>query len=81
MTFNEEFMKRALKRVNELKKETKEKIFLSNCDSIKKSSSDEVRKRILIGIVFGNGIILSPNILLENNGLLYFLMKKDLDNL
>jgi len=46
----------------------KEKMYLSNCDSVRELSIEETRKRLLIGLVFGNGIILSPNILFDNQG-------------
>ena len=55
----------------------KEKLFLSNIDSVKELSNDETKKRILIALVFGNGIILSPNILLDNSGILDILKQKN----
>ncbi len=55
----------------------KEKILLSNCDSVKKHSQDEVRKRLLVGLVFGNGVVLSPNILFDNIGIQSVLNQKN----
>ena len=55
----------------------KEKLFLSNCDSVKELQIDEVKKRVLIGLVFGNGLILSPNILLDNVGLFEILEQRN----
>lgn len=55
----------------------KEKILLSNCDSVKKHSQDEIRKRLLVGLVFGNGIVLSPNILFDNYGIQSVLSQKN----
>lgn len=55
----------------------KEKLFLSNIDSVKELSNDETKKRILIALVFGSGIILSPNILLDNKGILDILKQKN----
>ena len=44
----------------------KEKIFLANCDSVRKLNRDALWKRIRIGLVFADGIILSPNTLIDN---------------
>ena len=55
----------------------KEKIYLSNCDSVRGLSNDEIRKRFLIGLVFGNGVILSPNILFDTKGLNQVLEQKN----
>ena len=44
----------------------KEKIFLANCDSIRKLDSEALWKRIRIGLIFADGIILSPNMLIDN---------------
>lgn len=54
----------------------KEKMYLSNCDSVRGLSNDEIRKRFLIGLVFGNGVILSPNILFDTKGLNQVLEQK-----
>jgi len=55
----------------------KEKILLSNCDSVKQHSQDEIRKRLLVGLVFGNGVVLSPNILFDNYGIQSVLSQKN----
>ncbi|MCT7516971.1 hypothetical protein [Aliarcobacter cryaerophilus] len=55
----------------------KEKMYLSNCDSVRGLSNDEIRKRFLIGLVFGNGVILSPNILFDTKGLNQVLEQKN----
>ena len=55
----------------------KEKILLSNCDSVKKHSENEIKKRLLVGLVFGNGIVLSPNILFDNIGIQTVLNQKN----
>lgn len=52
-----------------------EKILLSNCDSVKKHPQEEIRKRLLIGLVFGKGVLLSPNILFDNSGILDILQQ------
>ncbi len=54
-----------------------EKILLSNCDSVKQHSQEEIRKRILIGLVFGKGVLLSPNILFDNLGILNILKQEN----
>ena len=54
----------------------KEKMYLSNCDSVRELSNEETRKRLLIGLVFGSGIILSPNILFDSQGISKVLKQK-----
>lgn len=44
----------------------KEKLLLSNCDSVRRLSQDELRKRFLTGMTFGEGVVLSPNMLIDN---------------
>lgn len=44
----------------------KEKLLLSNCDSVRKLPSDQLKKRFLTGMTFGDGVVLSPNILIDN---------------
>jgi hypothetical protein len=44
----------------------KDKLFLTNCDSVRKLDRNELWKRIRIGLVFADGIILSPNTLIDN---------------
>ncbi len=55
----------------------KEKIFLSNCDSVREQPINEVRKRMLIGLVFGDGVILSPNIVFDSIGVSSVLEQKN----
>jgi hypothetical protein len=55
----------------------KEKMYLSNCDSVRELSIEETRKRLLIGLVFANGIILSPNILFDSQGISEVLKQKN----
>lgn len=47
----------------------KEKIFLANCDSVRRLDYYELWKRIRIGLVFADGIILSPNALIDNENI------------
>lgn len=56
----------------------KEKLLLSNCDSVRQLSLEELRKRFMIGMVFGDGVVLSPNTLLDNNNFDEILVKKNL---
>lgn len=44
----------------------KEKLLISNCDSVRRLSPDELRKRFLTGMTFGDGVIISPNMLIDN---------------
>ena len=44
----------------------KEKIFLANCDSVRRLDREALWKRIRIGLVFADGIILSPNTVIDN---------------
>lgn len=44
----------------------KEKLLLSNCDSVRALDGNEVRKRFLTGLAFADGVVLSPNALLDN---------------
>ncbi len=47
----------------------KEKLLLSNCDSVRQLGQSELRKRFLMGVTFGDGVVISPNTLIDN---LYF---------
>jgi hypothetical protein len=44
----------------------KEKLLLSNCDSVKKLKPGEIRKRFLTGMAFADGVVVSPNTLIDN---------------
>lgn len=44
----------------------KEKVFLSNCDSVRALTSEELQKRFLLGLTLANGVVLSPNTVLDN---------------
>lgn len=44
----------------------KEKLLLSNCDSVRALDGDELRKRVLVGLAFADGVVLSPNTLIDN---------------
>ena len=44
----------------------KEPLFLSNCDSVRAMARDELRKRVLVGAAVANGIVVSPNLLIDN---------------
>lgn len=44
----------------------KEKLLLSNCDSVKKLKPEEIRKRFLTGMAFADGVVVSPNTLIDN---------------
>lgn len=44
----------------------KEKLLLSNCDSVRRLDAEEWRKRFLTGLAFADGVVLSPNTLIDN---------------
>lgn len=46
----------------------REKMYLANCDSTRRLEPAELRKRMLLGLVFADGVLLTPNILLDNQG-------------
>ena len=46
----------------------KEKLLLSNCDSVKRLPAEQLKKRFLTGMAFGDGVGLSPNMLIDNTG-------------
>lgn len=47
----------------------KENMLLANCDSTRALDTKELHKRILIGTLFGRGVMVSPNILIDNPGI------------
>lgn len=47
----------------------KERLLLSNCDSVRALDSNELRKRFLTGLAFADGVVLSPNALIDNPGI------------
>ena len=44
----------------------KEKLLLSNCDSVRALDGAELRKRFLTALTFADGVVVSPNTLLDN---------------
>ncbi|MUJ26299.1 hypothetical protein [Aliivibrio fischeri] len=56
----------------------KEKLLLSNCDSVRQLRLEELRKRFLMGMVFGDGVVLSPNTLIDNHNMDEILRKRNL---
>lgn len=44
----------------------KEKLLLSNCDSVRGLDGAELRKRFLTALAFADGVVISPNALLDN---------------
>ncbi|MDE4455837.1 hypothetical protein [Psychrobacter sp. DAB_AL62B] len=45
----------------------KENLLLSNCDSTRDLNFEELLKRFLTGLTFANGVIVTPNMLIDNN--------------
>lgn len=41
-------------------------LYLANCDSVRRLSSEEILKRLTWGMVFAEKIVLTPNILIDN---------------
>ena len=41
-------------------------LYLANCDSVRRLSSEEILKRLTWGLVFAEKIVLTPNILIDN---------------
>lgn len=44
----------------------KEKLFLANCDSVRQLNKQEVSARFMAGVLFADGVVLSPNLLIDN---------------
>lgn len=55
----------------------KEKFLLSNCDSVRKLSTEEITKRLLTGLTFADGVVLTPNTLIDNVGIHTLLTRKN----
>lgn len=55
----------------------KEKLLLSNCDSVRMLSAEEIRKRFLTGLTFADGVVLSPSALLDNAGFHSLISKRN----
>lgn len=47
----------------------KEKMFLANCDPVRRLSRDELEKRLMMSLALSQGAILTPNLLLDNAGM------------
>ncbi len=47
----------------------KEKMFLANCDPVRRLSPIELEKRFTMSIALSKGAILTPNLLLDNTGM------------
>lgn len=47
----------------------KDRLLLANCDSVMKRPEEELKKRFKIGLLFSEGIVLSTNILIDNNSM------------
>lgn len=56
----------------------KEKLLLSNCDSIRKLNQSELRKRFLTDMTFADGVVLSPNTLIDNIDFYQLIFRKNL---
>lgn len=56
----------------------KEKLLLSNCDSVRKLNKAELRKRFLTGMAFADGVVLSPNTLIDNVDFYELILRKNI---
>lgn len=55
----------------------KEKVFLSNCDSVRALPPVELHKRFLLGLTVANGVVVSPNTLLDNRDVTALLTRRN----
>jgi len=51
----------------------RDKLFLVNCDLVRDLAPAEVRQRLMLGVVFSQGLVLSPNMLMDTPGVAEFL--------
>lgn len=56
----------------------KEKLLLSNCDSVRKLNKAELRKRFLTGMAFADGVVLSPSTLIDNIDFYELILRKNI---
>lgn len=47
----------------------KEKLLLSNCDSVRQLELDKIQQRFLTSLAFGDGVVLTPNTIFDNNNI------------
>ena len=55
----------------------KEKVFLSNCDSVRALPAVELHKRFLLGLTMASGVVVSPNTLLDNREVTALLQRRN----
>jgi len=55
----------------------KERLLLSNCDSVRQLDGEEIRKRFMTGLAFSDGVVLSPNTLLDNRQIHELISKRN----
>jgi hypothetical protein len=46
----------------------RERMFLANCDTVRQLPAAEIEKRFLLGVTFAQGVIVTPSLLLDNQG-------------
>ncbi len=44
-------------------------LYLSNCDSVYRRSKEDIKSRIIWGLAFAEKIIITPNMIIDNNGI------------
>ncbi|MCL5254862.1 MAG: hypothetical protein M1363_01830 [Gammaproteobacteria bacterium] len=55
----------------------KEKVYLSNCDSVRALPATELQKRFLLGLTMASGVVLSPNTIMDNHEIAAILTKRN----
>lgn len=58
----------------------KQRLFLANCDSVRQLAQDEVAKRLLLSAAFAEGVVVSVNLLIDNQGMADVLARPELES-
>lgn len=53
-------------------------MFLANCDTVRRLPVSEIEKRFLLGVTFAEGVIVTPSLLLDNQGFSEVLQRPNL---
>lgn len=55
----------------------KEKLLLSNCDSVRQLELEKIRQRFLTSLAFGDGVVLTPNTIFDNENIDLLIERKN----
>jgi|GEM_PF-392443 len=55
----------------------KEKLLLSNCDSVRQLEIEKIRQRFLTSLAFGDGVVLTPNTIFDNENIDLLIERKN----